>query len=51
MFLGSEPIDWGAGFVWTVLLLIFLGGFVALCVVGATFAKGCLDRRRRSEHP
>jgi hypothetical protein len=49
LLLASEPIDWGAGFVWTVLLLIILGGFLALCAVGAAFAKGRLDRRKHHD--
>ncbi|MCA1846854.1 MAG: hypothetical protein LC792_27400 [Actinobacteria bacterium] len=47
--MGSEPIDWGAGFVWTVLILIFLGGFLGLCAVGAAFAKGMIKSRRDRE--
>lgn len=49
LFLGSEPIDWGAGFVWTVLILVSLGGFLALCAVGAIFAEGFLKRRKDRE--
>lgn len=49
LFFGSEPIDWGAGFAWTVLILVFLGGFLALCAVGAIFAKGFLNRRKDGE--